>query len=127
MGAVLAAAPIVVVLVLMVGRRWAASRAGAVGAALTPTPSGARMRIDPRSAMLNTEMGAFVRHPAVARQIGAEHDRLMEPLEDRHELVVGSRHDPHIVPDLGQHSEGMGAVKMPQPFVNGSTTDDDDR
>ncbi|MTV26379.1 L-lactate permease [Nitriliruptoraceae bacterium ZYF776] len=34
MGALLAAVPIVVVLVLMVGRRWPASRAGAVGAAL---------------------------------------------------------------------------------------------
>lgn len=35
--------------------------------------------LDPRSAALNTEMGAFVQHEAVAGQVAAEHARLAEP------------------------------------------------
>jgi putative cardiolipin synthase len=35
--------------------------------------------LDPRSARLNTEMGAFVRHPELVAQIDAEHRRLTEP------------------------------------------------
>lgn len=35
--------------------------------------------LDPRSAALNTEMGAFVRHRRVAREVAAEHARLAEP------------------------------------------------
>ncbi|MBO1076406.1 phospholipase D family protein [Roseomonas marmotae] len=35
--------------------------------------------LDPRSARLNTEMGAFVHHGVLARQIHAEHRRLTEP------------------------------------------------
>jgi putative cardiolipin synthase len=35
--------------------------------------------LDPRSAALNTEMGAFVQHPALARQVAAEHARLSDP------------------------------------------------
>lgn len=35
--------------------------------------------LDPRSIALNTEMGSFVRHPDVARQVREEHDRLAEP------------------------------------------------
>lgn len=35
--------------------------------------------LDPRSARLNTEMGAFVRHAGLVAQIDAEHARLTEP------------------------------------------------
>ena len=35
--------------------------------------------LDPRSARLNTEMGAFVHHPELARQVHDEHRRLTEP------------------------------------------------
>lgn len=35
--------------------------------------------LDPRSATLNTEMGAFARHPVLARQLRAEYDRLTAP------------------------------------------------
>ncbi|MBU8536754.1 phospholipase D family protein [Falsiroseomonas tokyonensis] len=35
--------------------------------------------LDPRSAALNTEMGAFVHHPVLARELRAEHDRLADP------------------------------------------------
>ncbi len=35
--------------------------------------------LDPRSAALNTEMGAFVHHPTLARELRAEHDRLADP------------------------------------------------
>jgi putative cardiolipin synthase len=35
--------------------------------------------LDPRSAALNTEMGAFVSHPVLARQVAAEHARLSDP------------------------------------------------
>ncbi len=35
--------------------------------------------LDPRSAALNTEMGAFVQHPALARAVAAEHSRLSDP------------------------------------------------
>ncbi|WP_245215241.1 phospholipase D family protein [Pararoseomonas baculiformis] len=35
--------------------------------------------LDPRSVMLNTEMGTFVHHPEIARQLCAEHGRLAEP------------------------------------------------
>ncbi|MGG5820352.1 phospholipase D family protein [Falsiroseomonas sp. HW251] len=35
--------------------------------------------LDPRSAALNTEMGAFVRNPAVAKEVAAEQERLMDP------------------------------------------------
>jgi putative cardiolipin synthase len=35
--------------------------------------------LDPRSALLNTEMGAFVAHPAVARTVAAEQARLADP------------------------------------------------
>jgi len=35
--------------------------------------------LDPRSAALNTEMGAFVRHPRVAGEVAAEHARLAQP------------------------------------------------
>ncbi len=35
--------------------------------------------LDPRSAALNTEMGAFVRHVAVAEEVAAEHVRLADP------------------------------------------------
>jgi putative cardiolipin synthase len=35
--------------------------------------------LDPRSAALNTEMGAFVQNPAVAREVAAEQERLMDP------------------------------------------------
>jgi cardiolipin synthase C len=35
--------------------------------------------LDPRSAALNTEMGAFVRHRRVAGEVAAEHARLAEP------------------------------------------------
>lgn len=35
--------------------------------------------LDPRSVALNTEMGGFVRHPEVARQVRDEHDRLAAP------------------------------------------------
>lgn len=35
--------------------------------------------LDPRSAALNTEMGAFVRNPAVAREVAEEHARLTDP------------------------------------------------
>ncbi len=36
--------------------------------------------LDPRSAALNTEMGAFVRHPVLARELRAEHERLADPV-----------------------------------------------
>lgn len=35
--------------------------------------------LDPRSATLNTEMGAFARHPVLAQQLHAEYDRLTAP------------------------------------------------
>lgn len=35
--------------------------------------------LDPRSAALNTEMGAFVQNPSVARQVAEEQQRLMDP------------------------------------------------
>jgi putative cardiolipin synthase len=35
--------------------------------------------LDPRSAALNTEMGAFVRHPVLAEELRAEHARLADP------------------------------------------------
>jgi putative cardiolipin synthase len=35
--------------------------------------------LDPRSAVLNTEMGAFVRNPAVARDVAREQARLTDP------------------------------------------------
>lgn len=35
--------------------------------------------LDPRSAMLNTEMGAFVQNPIVAREVAEEQQRLMDP------------------------------------------------
>lgn len=35
--------------------------------------------LDPRSAALNTEMGAFVQHEAVAQAVAAEHARLADP------------------------------------------------
>lgn len=35
--------------------------------------------LDPRSAYLNTEMGAFVRHPVLAAGVGAEFARLTDP------------------------------------------------
>ena len=35
--------------------------------------------LDPRSAALNTEMGAFVHHPTLARELRAEHARLADP------------------------------------------------
>ena len=35
--------------------------------------------LDPRSAALNTEMGAFVRDPTIAGEVAAEHARLAEP------------------------------------------------
>jgi putative cardiolipin synthase len=35
--------------------------------------------LDPRSAALNTEMGAFVRHPTLAHELRAEHERLADP------------------------------------------------
>jgi len=35
--------------------------------------------LDPRSARLNTEMGGFVRHPALGQRLRAEHDRLADP------------------------------------------------
>ncbi len=35
--------------------------------------------LDPRSAALNTEMGAHVRHPAVAQAVADEHARLSDP------------------------------------------------
>jgi len=35
--------------------------------------------IDPRSAALNTEMGAFVQHETVAQEVAAEHARLADP------------------------------------------------
>lgn len=35
--------------------------------------------LDPRSAALNTEMGAFVRHRRVAGEVAAEHSRLADP------------------------------------------------
>ena len=35
--------------------------------------------LDPRSAYLNTEMGAFVRHPVLARELGEEFARLTDP------------------------------------------------
>jgi putative cardiolipin synthase len=35
--------------------------------------------LDPRSAMLNTEMGAFVQNPVVAREVAEEQQRLMDP------------------------------------------------
>ena len=35
--------------------------------------------LDPRSAALNTEMGAFVQNPAVAREVAEEQQRLMDP------------------------------------------------
>jgi putative cardiolipin synthase len=46
--------------------------------------------LDPRSAALNTEMGAFVRNPAVAKQVAEEQERLMDPaLSWRLELHKG--------------------------------------
>lgn len=35
--------------------------------------------LDPRSAYLNTEMGTFVRHPVLARELGEEFARLTDP------------------------------------------------
>ncbi|WP_237215371.1 phospholipase D family protein [Falsiroseomonas oryziterrae] len=35
--------------------------------------------LDPRSAALNTEMGAFVQNPSVAKEIAEEQERLMDP------------------------------------------------
>ena len=35
--------------------------------------------LDPRSAALNTEMGAFVRNPVIAQEVAAEHARLADP------------------------------------------------
>jgi putative cardiolipin synthase len=57
--------------------------------------------LDPRSARLNTEMGAFVRHPALARRLRAEHARLSDPalswrltLDARGGLVWGGEPGP---------------------------------
>jgi len=35
--------------------------------------------LDPRSASLNTEMGAFVQNPSVAKEVAEEQERLMDP------------------------------------------------
>ena len=46
--------------------------------------------LDPRSAALNTEMGAFVQNPAVAKEVAEEQERLMDPaLSWRLELHKG--------------------------------------
>lgn len=47
--------------------------------------------LDPRSAMLNTEMGAFIRHPAVAQQVVAEQARLMAPARSWKVVLEGHR------------------------------------
>lgn len=48
--------------------------------------------LDPRSARLNTEMGAFARHPVLARQLREEHRRLADPARSwRVTLDAGGR------------------------------------
>lgn len=64
--------------VSLLGSRGAAlhTKAFAVDGAVAFVGS---FNLDPRSAALNTEMGAFVRHPDVAAEIASEHARLTEP------------------------------------------------
>jgi len=64
--------------VSLLGSRGAAlhTKAFAVDGAVAFVGS---FNLDPRSAALNTEMGAFVRHPDVAAEIAFEHARLAEP------------------------------------------------
>ncbi|GGG26903.1 phospholipase D family protein [Caldovatus sediminis] len=47
--------------------------------------------LDPRSAALNTEMGAFVSHPALAAELRAEHDRLADPSRSWRVSLEGGR------------------------------------
>ena len=62
----------------LIGSRGAAlhTKAVAVDGALAFVGS---FNIDPRSAALNTEMGAFVRHAGLARDVADEHARLTDP------------------------------------------------
>lgn len=62
----------------LIGSRGAAlhTKAFVVDGALAFVGS---FNLDPRSAALNTEMGAYVRHPAVAAQVADEHARLAAP------------------------------------------------
>ena len=62
----------------LLGSRGAAlhTKAFAVDGALGFVGS---FNLDPRSAALNTEMGAFVRDPVIAGEVAAEHARLAEP------------------------------------------------
>lgn len=66
--------------VSLLGSRGAAlhTKAFAVDGAVAFVGS---FNLDPRSAALNTEMGAFVRHPDVAAEIAYEHARLVEPAQ----------------------------------------------
>jgi putative cardiolipin synthase len=47
--------------------------------------------LDPRSAALNTEMGAFVRHAALAQAVAAEHARLTDPSVSWRVVLDGAR------------------------------------
>ncbi|MBX6374426.1 MAG: phospholipase D family protein, partial [Acetobacteraceae bacterium] len=47
--------------------------------------------LDPRSAALNTEMGAFVSHPTLASELRAEHDRLADPVRSWRVGLEGGR------------------------------------
>lgn len=47
--------------------------------------------LDPRSAYLNTEMGAFVRHPALARALEEEFARLTDPARSWTVSLAGAR------------------------------------
>lgn len=62
----------------LIGSRGAAlhTKAFVVDGALAFVGS---FNLDPRSAALNTEMGAYVRHPEVAAQVAGEHARLADP------------------------------------------------
>lgn len=60
--------------------------------------------LDPRSAMLNTEMGAFVQHPGLAKEVAAEQERLADPsCSWRVELHDGR---------LSWHDEVRGAPRL---------------
>ncbi|BDG74584.1 phospholipase D family protein [Roseomonas fluvialis] len=62
----------------LLGSRGAAlhTKAVAIDGALAFVGS---FNLDPRSAALNTEMGAFVRHPALAQAVADEYARLTDP------------------------------------------------
>jgi cardiolipin synthase C len=58
--------------------------------------------LDPRSTALNTEMGIFANHPALARALRAEHARLADPTRSWRPALAGAR---LIWTDLDERSQ----------------------